>query len=208
MTGNAERQIEAEGLLDQHMAEVLAAASAPDDAMARAALAELWAHRRGEVPPEMIELPCAEAVGTAVGERGGGSDEPVRLVLALARALDGVAARAGAIDAASAARLRRIGDEAAARAAAAHARLGRERREAWLAFFSHELKNPLNTVLNALWLLREQRPAAEGARFIDLAERAVRRIEGEIREMRQLHERAAGGEPARQPSGEAAHEVG
>jgi signal transduction histidine kinase len=146
----------------------------------------------------MIELPCAEGAGAAIAERGGGSDEPVRLVLTLGRALDGVATQAGVLDPLDSARLRRVVDEAAARAAAAHARFGHERREAWLSLFSHELKNPLNTVLSALWLLREQRPPPPSERFLDLAERAVRRIEAEIRELRHLHRKAAVAAPSRE----------
>ena len=61
------------------------------------------------------------------------------------------------------------------------------RRGAWLAFLSHELKNPLNTMLNALWLLRERgADSAQAARFIELAERAVRKLEERIRDLRGL----------------------
>ena len=77
-------------------------------------------------------------------------------------------------------------------ARAAH-RMGQpERRDAWLAFLVHEVKNPLNNVLNAIWLLREValrgEPTAE--RFLALAERAVRRIEALVGEVRDLQQKA------------------
>jgi hypothetical protein len=53
------------------------------------------------------------------------------------------------------------------------------------------MKNPLNTILNALWLLRERRDASNADRFLDLAERAVKRLEATLKEMRDLHSKAA-----------------
>ena len=59
------------------------------------------------------------------------------------------------------------------------------RRGAWLSFLGHELKNPLNTMLNALWLLKERgADAPQAARFIELAERAVKKLEERIRDLK------------------------
>ena len=66
------------------------------------------------------------------------------------------------------------------------------RRGAWLSFLSHELKNPLNTMLNALWLLRERgADAPQAARFIELAERAVKKLEDRIRDLKTLDQQLA-----------------
>jgi signal transduction histidine kinase len=67
------------------------------------------------------------------------------------------------------------------------------RRSAWLSYLAHEMKNPLNTMLNALWLLRERgADATQAARFIELAERAVHKLEDRILDVRTMEERLTG----------------
>jgi signal transduction histidine kinase len=190
--------------LDDQMGAVLARAGVEDDAAARAVLAELWSFRESTTPPRMVELPAAEALGFTAAEAGHPVGEVVRVAIALGRALAQSAVATGAAELEGAAHLRAFTAEAAARAAEGHARFGYERREAWLSYLSHQIKNPLNTVLNAIWLLREhtprqpvaQKPSAE--RFLELAEKAVRKIEAELQELRQLHKKVVEAPPVRE----------
>src|SRR5262249_26390218 len=93
------------------------------------------------------------------------------------------------LDAAATRRLSAVVDEAAAQLVAAVENARRGRRQGWLSFLSHELKNPLNTILNALWLLREKAAdKGQAGRFAELGERAVRRLEGRIGDLRGLDE--------------------
>src|SRR5690349_6262931 len=79
--------------------------------------------------------------------------------------------------------------EMLARAVAGWEEQRQKRREQWLSFLVHDLKNPLNTVLNALWLLREKgSDPKQAARFLELAERAVKRLETRCRDVRELDE--------------------
>jgi signal transduction histidine kinase len=114
-------------------------------------------------------------------------------VLRTGRALVEIAETGGRLDAAGVARLRQLVDAAAVQVAA-RIEAGRTgRRAAWLSFLSHELKNPLNTMLNALWLLRERgADAPQAGRFIELAERAVKKLEERIRELKGLDHHIAG----------------
>jgi signal transduction histidine kinase len=189
------------------IAAVLRSAGVPDEPPARAMLVELWARLPGDAPPAQADLPAAEAAAAAWSEAGASGADVVRRALRLGRALAD-ASPAGALDGAAAARLGALTDEAAARAVEAACRRATERREAWLSFLNHELKNPLNTVLNALWLLREHRDAPNAERFLDLAERAVRKMEAILKDLRDLHRKARtapptkGGEtPPQKPGG-------
>jgi signal transduction histidine kinase len=83
-------------------------------------------------------------------------------------------------------------EEAVVQALHAYENARHQRRQAWLAYLTHELKNPLNTILNALWLLREKgEDKVQARRFLELAERGARRIEVLVREVRQLDEKMA-----------------
>jgi len=186
--------IEAGRFIDDQLLSVLARADVEDAPATRAVVAELWSMRSTGTPARMVELPAAEELGAMVAEGGEPPAEAVRVVLALGRALAEAAVATGALELEGAARLRAFVGEAAARAADGHFRFFEERREGWLSYLSHELKNPVNTVLNALWLLKEQGTGAGAARFLELAERAVKKIEAEIVEMRQLNRRVR--EPA------------
>lgn len=81
-------------------------------------------------------------------------------------------------------------DQAVVQALQGYENARRQRRQAWLSYLTHELKNPLNTVLNSLWLLREKgEDKNQARRFLELAERGARRMEMLVREVRELDEK-------------------
>src|SRR5437870_2484275 len=94
--------------------------------------------RNLDAPDKQCE--AAQAYGFARAEAGAPAADVVREVMAALPESSG--------------RLRKDAIEAVARAVAGWEQQRRDRREAWLSFLVHDLKNPLNTVLNALWLLR------------------------------------------------------
>jgi signal transduction histidine kinase len=98
---------------------------------------------------------------------------------------------------AEARRLQRAVDETAVQLAVAVETARHARRQSWLSFLVHELKNPLNTVLNALWLLRQKAGGdpAQIARFLELAERGVKRLETRTRDVRELDEQLVNAPP-------------
>jgi signal transduction histidine kinase len=149
---------------------------------------ELWRERERQLPRD-VQFPSAEAIGLAYQMSGQPASSAVGHVLLGGRALVEVGEGMGALDAAGARRLQALVDEAAVQVAAGVEKARRTRRGQWLSFLAHELKNPLNTILNALWLLRERGGDKKTAgRFVELAERAVKRIEGRIADMRSLDE--------------------
>jgi signal transduction histidine kinase len=150
---------------------------------------EIWELRHQDAPPSGQRLRSVEPLGGAYLERGVAPSRAVREVLHVGRAMVEQAEQGGLTDAAGARRLGALVDEAAAQVAEAIEAARRARRQSWLSFLVHEVKNPLNTVLNALWLLREKgSDPVQAARFIDLAERAVRRLEARAKDVRQLDE--------------------
>jgi signal transduction histidine kinase len=156
---------------------------------------ELWQEREQQLPRD-ARMPSTETVGQAYQSRGQAASLAVGHVLLGGRALVEVAEGAGALDAAGARRMQALVDEAAVQVAAAVEKARRARRAQWLSFLAHELKNPLNTILNALWLLRERGGDKKTAgRFVELAERAVKRIEGRIGDMRALDEQLLSAPP-------------
>ncbi len=115
---------------------------------------------------ELWELAAEMGQRAAVASEGIG--ELVRRVLALGRSV-GIAEERES--------------HAVARAIEAYLRVFDQRRERWLSFFGHELKSPLNILLNVLWLVRQRGPRE---RFLELAERAVHKLEQQIQDLRQL----------------------
>ncbi len=82
-------------------------------------------------------------------------------------------------------RVREAFDEATARSLEAFSVARRGRRDRWLSFHTHEMRNALNTIVNAHWILKN----GEGKntdRVFDMAERAVRRLENAVKELRDL----------------------
>lgn len=73
-----------------------------------------------------------------------------------------------------------------------------KRREQWLSFLVHDLKNPLNTVLNALWLLRSKLDDREDVtKLLAMVERAARKIEEGLGDVRELERNHVAGPPVR-----------
>src|SRR5262245_18623085 len=121
----------------------------------RQLLGELWAHRADDRPVEWVELEAAVRLGAASGESGAEPGPLTRTVLDAGRTLVDWALGQALVNHAEAERLSELADEAAVRAITAWERARFDRRESWLSFMTHDLKNPLNTMLNALWLIRE-----------------------------------------------------
>lgn len=147
--------------------------------------------QRAEVPLDdgSLALSTCEAVGRSYATWAGSLPEAVRIVLQAGRILRESWEHSGRLSDSTDRRLTILLAEAAADIAGSVERSQSQRRDAWLSYLTHELKNPLNTVLNALWLLREKgRDPNQATRFLEMAERAVRRIEGRIRDVRTLDE--------------------
>jgi signal transduction histidine kinase len=152
-------------------------------------LLELWNARNLDTTAEQTRMSSVDALGAALVDRGIHPSRAVRLVLQSGRALVEHAEHGAELDAAGARRVGTLVDEAAARVALSVEQARRGKRQQWLSYLVHELKNPLNTVLNALWLLREKgSDPKQAARFLELAERAVKRLEGRCRDVRELDE--------------------
>jgi signal transduction histidine kinase len=134
-------------------------------------------HVDGAISAESTSLSGARAFGVARAEAGQDLEPTLRELQEMIRAALQALARHGE-DAATLSRLLLCGEEAVVQAAAGWETRRRDSREAWLSYLVHDLKNPLNTVLNALGLIRSrgELPEASG-RFVQMIERAARRIE-------------------------------
>lgn len=160
------------------------------DAVLEPLVRELWLRAAAGDASGDVQFDSLEAVAVAFIDGMEPASVAVDKLLRAGRALVEVAEGTKRLDGGGVARLRRLVEIAAVALARAveQGRVGR--RGAWLSFFSHELKNPLNTLLNALWLLRERgSDGTQAARFIDLAERAVKKLEDRIRELKGLDQR-------------------
>jgi signal transduction histidine kinase len=157
-----------------------------DDAVLEPLIRELWIRATdGTAVDGPVE--SVEEVAFAFVERLRPASDAVEQVLRAGRALIEIGEGTERLDAGGVARLRQLVDRAAVGVGRAIEGGRGSRRGAWLSFLSHELKNPLNTMLNALWLLRERgSDAPQAARFIELAERAVKKLEERIRDLKAL----------------------
>jgi signal transduction histidine kinase len=157
------------------------------DATLEPLIRELWVRVSDTTPVAEVRFDSIEDVAFAFVEGLQPPSVAVDKVLRAGRALVEVAEGTDRLDAAGVARLRQLVDHAAIEVARSIEQGRGGRRGAWLSFLSHELKNPLNTMLNALWLLRERgADAPQAGRFIELAERAVKKLEDRIRDLKQL----------------------
>jgi signal transduction histidine kinase len=158
-----------------------------DDAVLEPLIRELWIRATEGAPVGDVHFDSVEDVAFAFVERLQPASLAVERVLRAGRALVEIGEGTERLDGASVARLRQLVDRAAVEVGRAIESGRINRRSAWLSVLSHELKNPLNTMLNALWLLRERgADAPQASRFIELAERAVKKLEDRIRELRAL----------------------
>lgn len=158
-----------------------------DDAVLEPLVRELWIRAADGGRADDASLESVEDVSFAFIERLQPASVAVERVLRAGRALIEIGEGTERLDVAGVARLRALVDRAAIEVARGIESGRSTRRGAWLSFLSHELKNPLNTILNALWLLKERgADAPQAARFIELAERAVKKLEERIRELKSL----------------------
>jgi signal transduction histidine kinase len=149
--------------------------------------AQVWSRRAEPIDGGDLPIEAAETLGHALVAAATPLGDAVRLMVAVGHTLIEVGERAGEIGPSEVRRLEYLVGEVAAQVAGSMERSQRMRRDAWLAFLAHELKNPLSTVLNALWLIREKGiDPARLARFVEMAERAVRRLEARTRDVREL----------------------
>jgi signal transduction histidine kinase len=163
-----------------------------DDAVLEPLIRELWIHATDDSIVDEVRFDSLEEVAFSFVERLQPASTAAERVLRAGRALVEIGEGTDRLDAASVARLRALVDRAAVEIVRAIESGRGSRRTAWLSFLSHELKNPLNTMLNALWLLRERgADAPQAGRFIELAERAVKKLEDRIRELRGLDQSLA-----------------
>src|SRR5262249_48488840 len=141
----------------------------PTDAVLEPLIRELWVRAaEDDTPVADVHFDSAVDVAIAFVEGLQMPSVAVDKVLRVGRALVEVAEGTERLDGAGVARLRQLVDRAAIEVARNIEQGRTGRRGAWLSFFTHELKNPLNTMLNALWLLRERgADAPQAARFIE-----------------------------------------
>ena len=158
-----------------------------DDAVLEPLIRELWIRAAEGGAAGDARFDSIDDVAFAFVERLQPPSAAVERVLQAGRALVEIGEGTERLDSAGVARLRQLVDRAAVEVGRAIESGRGSRRGAWISFLSHELKNPLNTMLNALWLLRERgADAPQAARFIELAERAVKKLEDRIRDMKGL----------------------
>src|SRR5262249_20249055 len=159
---------------------------------ARAYLEELFTAHVAEPG----EWPRAAALGTEWHLAGGEMSALVRVTTGLGRGLEGALEERGELDDVARRKLRLLADEAVARALEAFCQAQKSPRDRWLSYSAHEMRNSLNTLVNAHWILRN----GEGkntSKVSDMAERAVRKLEAYVKEFRELDTQAQKPAPGR-----------
>ena len=160
----------------------------------RAALRELLDRLDRDDPPPLHwqeTFPRAEALGEALHEAGAAPSDTAREVASLGRRLEEAFVARARLTPERQRRLDQLVSEATACAIEAHQAAARRRREGWLSFYSHELRNPLNTLVNAIWILRNQASTPQAQRVCDMADRAVQKMEDLIHDVRALEGKAS-----------------
>lgn len=173
----------------------------PTDATARALLQEILdgiEPHEGEVSPWQIALPAARALGAEWHALGGGAADLSREILRLGRALEESLDEHGLLTPDMGRRFHGILGEAVSSAIDSWQNASGARRDGWLSFYSHELRNPLNTLVNAVWILRNQAETPQAQRVCDMADRAIRKLEDTIKMVRALDAKASE-EPPKKP---------
>lgn len=170
----------------------------PNADTARAMLQELLdavEPNEGNRSPWQVALPAAKALGTEWHTLGGGPADLAREVLRLGRALEGSLEARESLSGDARTRLDGLVREAVASAIDGWEAAAVGRRDGWLAFYSHELRNPLNTLVNAVWILRNQAESPQAQRVCDMADRAIRKLEDLIKEVRGFELKASADSP-------------
>jgi signal transduction histidine kinase len=169
--------------------------SAPASPASRGLLEELFEElARGTDPVGQPVLHKAVAFGQEWFLADSSASDLLREVNRLGRGLEESLAERGLIDDAQRQRLRLLAELAAVRALDAHDEGRKGRRDRWLSFFAHEMRNSLNTLVNAAWILRNSENPSQTQRICDMADRAIKRLEEKIKDMRELE--AAVAKPA------------
>jgi signal transduction histidine kinase len=138
----------------------------------------------------------AVALGVEWHARAGDLVGLSRELARLGGLIDGALEQRSPPTAADRRRCRAVIDEASARTFEAFASASRGRRDRWLSYYAHEMRNALNTLVNAQWILRNGEGKGS-ARVFDMAERAVRRIETIVKEFRDLEAQSTQSAPGR-----------
>ena len=144
-------------------------------------------------PEDAIE--AARELGRRSGGDGRSPAETARRILATGRLLEEELDRRGGLDGDQRSGLRGLVEDSLTAALEAHEMVRVARRDAWLSHYTHDLRNPLNTLVSALWLLRNGNPT-QSARICDMADRATKKMESLLKKVREL-EASFGEEPPR-----------
>jgi hypothetical protein len=118
-------------------------------------------------------------------------------IAAASRALEERLVAEGQLDDAGRGRLARLVTAATGRAFEAFVAAARLRRDGWLSYFTHEMRNALNTLVNAHWILKNSEGKQPG-KVLDMADRAVRRLETAVKGVRELESQVGQPAPGRQ----------
>jgi signal transduction histidine kinase len=145
--------------------------------------------------PWRVPMPGAQGLGRAWHSAGGSAGDLARETIRLGQSLRAALDHLGLLTPARDRRLMIMSGEATARAVEAHSSAAISRRDGWLSFYTHELRNPLNTLVNAMWILRNQIETPQGQKVCDMAERGLKKIEGLIKDVRDLEKKAAADAP-------------
>ncbi|MBI4511523.1 MAG: HAMP domain-containing histidine kinase [Deltaproteobacteria bacterium] len=141
-----------------------------------------------EEPTWRLPMPEAENLGRAWAEAGLPGPDLLREALLVCQSVEEAMEARGGRERHGRRRLRAILDEAVVRALMAHGAVEKERRDGWLSFYSHEMRNRLNTLMNATWLLRNTDREGQLQRICDMSDRAIKRMEATIREVRDVEQ--------------------
>jgi signal transduction histidine kinase len=139
---------------------------------------------------------AARELGQHCAESGRSAAETARRVIATGRLLEDELDRRGGVDGDKRSRLRALVEDSVAAALEAHESVRARRRDGWLSFYTHELRNPLNTLVSALWLIRNGN-ASQSTRVCDMAERATDKLEILVRKVRALEPSFADSPPSK-----------
>jgi signal transduction histidine kinase len=139
---------------------------------------------------------AARELGQHAAESGCSAAETARRVIATGRLLEEALDRRGGVDPEKRARLRALVEDSVQGALEAHEAVRLGRRDGWLSFYAHELRNPLNTLVSALWLLKNGN-ASQSSRICDMAERATEKLEALVRKVRALEATFAEAPPSK-----------
>jgi signal transduction histidine kinase len=139
---------------------------------------------------------AARELGQRCADGGCSAAETARRVIATGRLLEEALDRRGGVDPDKRSRLRALVEDSVAGALDAHEAVRAGRRDGWLAFYTHELRNPLNTLVSALWLIRNGN-AAQSSRICDMADRATEKLETLVKKVRALEASFADAPPSK-----------